>query len=113
MERLTTQELEAIRERIDGIWFAKAYVKGDPWKGYEVRCEATGQTIAETSAGIDAEFIANARTDIPRLLAEVERFRKVERGLRDITDRAYIANDPQLFEVIAKIKDVLYGGAVE
>jgi len=73
MTRLTTEEIEAIRERIEGIWFDKAYVKGDPWKGYEVRCETTGQTIAETSAEIDAEFIAEARTDIPALLAEVER----------------------------------------
>lgn len=76
MNQLTTQELEAIRERIDEIWFYKAYVKGDPWKGYEVRCANIGQLIAETSSKIDADFIANARTDIPKLLAEVDRLRK-------------------------------------
>ena len=94
MNHLTTQELEAIRERIEDIWFDKAYVKGDPWKGYEVRCATTGQTIAETSAKIDADFIANARTNIPKLLAEVDRLNdKVAYYLDEMERRQKLYDD--------------------
>ena len=95
MNHLTTEQLEAIRERIEDIWFDKAYVKGDPWKGYEVRCEATGQTIAETSAEINAEFIANARGDISALLAEVERLNRKVMELE--RERAYWRRDEGSF----------------
>lgn len=72
---MTHEQLEAIRERAEDTSFNKAYVKGDPWKGYEVRHEGNGMVIAEVSCGTDADFIANAREDIPALLADVERLR--------------------------------------
>lgn len=45
----------------------------------------------------DAEFIANARTDVPALVAEVERLRWIEVGAREagrIIDRLYEAQRP-------------------
>ncbi|MFJ7665289.1 hypothetical protein ACIQXW_23305 [Lysinibacillus sp. NPDC097162] len=69
-------KLTEIKERVEETPFNKAYVKGDPWKGYEVKNEGNGQTIAETPSGTDAEFIAHAYEDIPMLVAEVERLRK-------------------------------------
>lgn len=69
------EELDAIRKRADETSFSSAYIKGDPWKGYEVKDEGNGIVIAETSTKADAEFIANARQDVPALLAEVERLR--------------------------------------
>lgn len=69
------EQIEAIRERAEDTSFEKAYVKGDPWKGYEVRSEGNGMVIAEASCGTDADFIAHAREDVPALLAEVERLR--------------------------------------
>ena len=83
-------ELIDIRERVENTTFDKAYVKGDPWKGYEVRNEGNGIIIAETSSETDAEFIIYARQDIPFLLAEVERLSKelaYERGVID--DKQY------------------------
>ena len=68
-------KLTEIKERVEETPFDKAYVKGDPWKGYEVRSESNEQTIAETSSGTDAEFIAHAYEDIPMLVVEVERLR--------------------------------------
>jgi hypothetical protein len=68
-------ELEAIRERVEDTSFERAYVKGDPWKGYEVRDNGNGMAVAETSTKVDAEFIAHAREDVPKLLAEIERLR--------------------------------------
>jgi len=70
---MNAAQLNAIKERMEETPFNKAYVKGDPWKGYEVRSEGNGQTLAETSSGTDAEFIAHAYEDIPALVAEVER----------------------------------------
>jgi hypothetical protein len=71
--RLNAEEIEVIRKRAEDTSFERAYVKGDPWKGYEVRDNGNGIAIAETSTKVDAEFIAHARQDVPKLLAEIER----------------------------------------
>lgn len=65
-----------IRKCVENTTFEKAYVRGDPWKGYEVKNKENGMVIASTSSETDAEFIANARQDILVLLAEVERLSK-------------------------------------
>ncbi|WP_060210221.1 hypothetical protein [Sporosarcina koreensis] len=76
MQRLTQEQLEAIRER------AEAATEG-PWKnfdgGYIVGGSeiAVGEVVAEAERDADAEFIAHAREDIPALLAEVERMQKI------------------------------------
>jgi hypothetical protein len=69
------EELAEIRERAEETSFEKAYIKGDKWKGYEVKSEGNGVVIAEVSCGTDAEFIAHAREDVPKLLGEIERLR--------------------------------------
>jgi hypothetical protein len=76
-------DLQAIRKRAEATSFETAYVKGDPWKGYEVKDEGNGIAIAETLTKADAEFIAHARQDVPELLdiiaekdAEIERLKE-------------------------------------
>lgn len=77
MTRLTSDEIEAIRKR------AELATEG-PWKKEESRYEGQWNVTSvnemhDLSACLcrpnDAEFIANAREDIPKLLAEVERLR--------------------------------------
>jgi hypothetical protein len=67
--RLTNEELAAIRER------AEKATPG-PWidNGNEIVAECKPNLgIAGAISDEDAEFIAHARTDIPKLIAEVER----------------------------------------
>jgi chaperonin cofactor prefoldin len=90
--RVKREELEAIRERAEDTSFEKAYVKGDPWKGYEVKGIGNGMTIAEVSCGADAEFIAHAREDIPKLLTEIERLRAENSSLCPIGDLEVITS---------------------
>ena len=69
---MTLQELEEIRKRCD------AATEG-PWEQEDCRenhiATATGMDIAHAPKQINAQFIAHARTDVPALLAEVERLR--------------------------------------
>lgn len=75
-ERLTPAQLEAIRERVE-----KA--TAGPWE-YNAKIDSItaeddyGSFIIadDTETVVDAEFIAHAREDIPKLLAEIERLRK-------------------------------------
>lgn len=75
MTNITNAELTQMKERAEETSFDKAYVKGDPWKGYEIKSEGNGMVIAELPCETDAQFIAHAREDVPRLVAEVERLR--------------------------------------
>jgi hypothetical protein len=81
--RLNAEEIEAIRKRAEDTSFERVYVKGDPWKGYEVRDNGNGIVVAETHTKVDAEFIAHARENVPKLLAEIERLRE---ALEDVAD---------------------------
>lgn len=111
--RLTTEQIEAIRKRAekvsDGDWYAEVSTfENATEKLTEIAVQPGVAMSVRTEA--DAEFIANAREDIPKLLAEVERYKDVERKLRLITDKAYETSDPQLFTILHGIKDALYGG---
>lgn len=83
-KRMTTEQLEAILKR------AGAATEG-PWRyndkwGYLAPVTAQRQIshiCNEITRGYDAEFIAEARTDIPALLAEVERLREVMKFYAD------------------------------
>jgi hypothetical protein len=81
---LTDEELAALKARCE------AATPG-PWKPYiEGRDHVSGSSFIMTGEGVtrgedieltgaaeaDYDFIAHARQDIPRLLEEVERFRK-------------------------------------
>jgi hypothetical protein len=77
MERLTDEQLAEISKR------AEAATPGD-WCIYD-DIDATGERafyleteteiIGDTRKSSDAEFIAHAREDVPKLLAEIERLR--------------------------------------
>ena len=78
---LTEEDLFAIKVRCE-------QATPQPWKAYiEARDEISGSDFIQTggediylNAGAsiaDIEFIAHARHDIPRLIAEVERLRKL------------------------------------
>jgi hypothetical protein len=96
MNRLTIEQLEAIRERAEkateGPWFAihntDISVESPPGS-----CDIN--SIAYADRVPDAEFIANARQDIPALLAEVDRLRKLALEILDEYDhseRLYIGS---------------------
>lgn len=77
MKRLSSKEIEAIRERVekatDGPWI---YVPISDRLEYFIGGEGGNEAIAvEVFTKEDATFIAHARTDIPKLLAEIERLR--------------------------------------
>lgn len=79
MERLTDADLQAIKER------AEKATPG-PWKvgrqSPNGACNVgtiNGLLTAQTTDGSNAEFIAHAREDVPKLLAEVERLRRENR----------------------------------
>lgn len=75
---LTPEQLEAIRQRAEkataGPWTHSLL---SPYEGWYVM--RNGFILAEMYADnelADAEFIANARTDIPQLLTEIARLRR-------------------------------------
>ena len=87
------EELDAIRKR------AEAATPG-PWKYFEcadaIVCD--DYTITEElSLGYDGIFIANARQDVPVLLAEVER---CEAALRELGPEGMGEFDPALLPII-------------
>lgn len=104
MERLTAEQTEAIRKRTEaateGPW---------NWRGWGNTLIGRGSRIGyvvkavkvEIDAEIDvnskdADFIANAREDVPKLLAEVERLRE---GLESIAEYTQFDSSEQSAEV--------------
>jgi hypothetical protein len=86
---LTNEELAAIRERAEkatpGDW---AYYENDNvvvtlHPDYQYAMEI----VEEIGTGFDAEFIAHARADIPKLLAHIEVLEAENKRLKDIIDR--------------------------
>ena len=87
---ITGEELVQMKERAEkateGPWGnGEQYEQMDP--GHYVYSETSGLiVVAEeegTFRGEDAEFIAHAREDVPRLVAEVERLRAVIYNVAD------------------------------
>jgi predicted RNase H-like nuclease (RuvC/YqgF family) len=87
--KLTQEELEAIRKR------AEAATPG-PW-GKEFRYGISiitnyGFNVIDEDGGVtkypDAEFIAHARQDVPKLLAEIERLQKENRLLESFFEES-------------------------
>ncbi len=77
---MTEEELASIRQRCEnatsGPWIS--YIEGrDHTSGSNFIITGSGEDIALTGAtNADQDFIANARQDIPRLLAEIARLRR-------------------------------------
>lgn len=71
------KELDAIRERAEkatpGPWWLGGNDVDGPDTGYGELRVATISNTARREQKANAEFIAHAREDIPRLLAEIER----------------------------------------
>lgn len=106
---MSRADLDAIRERAEaateGPWSAAnehgllgpeaqpAWCVSQMRPGWESMSPTKGYVtdIAETFSDDpdrdpDAEFIAHARTDVPALIAEVERLRKIEAGVEALAD---------------------------
>lgn len=97
---MNVEQLDAIKEHAASTSFDKAYVKGDPWKGYEVKNEGNGVIIAEVLCETDAEFIATAREYVPMLVAEVERLKSLMAHIYEIThDTFYRKNEDNEYVV--------------
>lgn len=101
IDRLTDEELAAIRERVEKVWEG-------PWAVLPVdevcdRCENVYEVVSlerflcpvvsELKDKDIAEFIAHARDDIPKLLAEIDRLkeqlREDELLIRDLLNLAF------------------------
>jgi SMC interacting uncharacterized protein involved in chromosome segregation len=81
---LTKEELEAMRKRAEaatpGPWYVDVF-------GDEVRSNESDLSVAyDITDEANAEFIAHAREDIPKLLAEIERLNDVIKQLTETTE---------------------------
>jgi len=89
---MKAEELAVIKER------AEKATDG-PWSTPMRLIFGGGGYVANTSRIADAEFIANAREDVPKLVAEVKRLRSVIWRISDYCDmsveetRAYLDGD--------------------
>ncbi|WP_102273208.1 hypothetical protein [Cytobacillus massiliigabonensis] len=72
---LTNEQLNAIRERTEratpGYWWVKYGI--DESVEINVGHGFSARYVADVLRSNDGEFIANARNDVPMLLAEIER----------------------------------------
>jgi hypothetical protein len=93
-EMLSAEELQAIRERADkataGPWSVGDFYLDDchTFGAWAVETENHIPPVVECQeyppyfvGGFNAEFIAHARSDVPRLLALVEMYRNLTEGL--------------------------------
>lgn len=120
---MSEQQLAEIRARVAGAtagpWMADgAEIYRAPW-GYVVIDQWVGEMLRiedEAASNADAQFVAHARTDVPSLLAEIDRLRTqvatIRRALLGTTDGGEVEAG---FEIpaceIARILDELSGGA--
>lgn len=96
---MKAEELAVIKERADkateGPWMHSPYYEED----YGEVTSIKGVDVAEYLTIEDAQFIAHAREDVPKLVAEVERLRSVVWRISDYCDmsveetRAYLDGD--------------------
>lgn len=106
MERLTNAELEAIRQRAEAAtqgatpeWYVDEDYKDT------VRCAWSADLIAQSiPTEADATFIANARQDVPKLLAEVIRLRLLAHRLNV---ELHSAGETIVYEYPGNIKEEL------
>lgn len=109
---MTPEQLAAIRARAEaatpGPWMVDEGLVWDDgtgececqwyreirgWTDHGVQCEAGYLVLSRE----DAEFIAHARSDIPALVAEVERLRRtIRRAVDDLSVVKSLAQTPEL-----------------
>lgn len=91
---MNKQRLNEIKEQLEGTAIiGELYVKGDPWKGYEVIDNHNRMLIGEFSNKTEAELLASAPNMISELVNEVERLRE---ALENIAWTYEDANEPRL-----------------
>lgn len=107
MNKLSEKEIEAIRKR------AEMATEG-PWqKDGAIDIHSPNGTEVATAWGgyANQEFIAHAREDIPKLLAEIERLRSGLEALdKDISACLAYKLPFELIEISGYINDILHGG---
>ncbi|MCG5252570.1 ead/Ea22-like family protein [Brevibacillus agri] len=111
---ITPEELAAIRERAEratpGRWSIAGRppcVVSNPTGPREVICVGQDSNVeGQRDNWDDMQFIAHAREDIPKLLAEIERLQSVIRGVRSI------ANEFDYMSILGYL-DYLDGGDAE
>jgi hypothetical protein len=86
--RLTNEELAAIRERAEkatpGPWFKESDEYGNINVYFAWDAPNGGNEVVERiDSEDDADFIANARTDIPKLLAHIEALEVENERMKD------------------------------
>ncbi|WP_304019994.1 hypothetical protein [Desulfovibrio piger] len=128
---MTQEELEKIRKRSDaatpGPWVSEdggydvclgykpSHIRIGWWSGdHEEDCNADNRRVCELSDGehnnyknkeemqANAEFIAHAREDVPALLDEIERLKKVSRYL---AERIAFLDEWKLGISLCKVKE--------
>jgi hypothetical protein len=104
-KRLNAEELEAIRNRTEaatpGPWYAEDGTKHPLvtrpfmliYPPDEEDADTGGWVFGEISGQSDAEFIAHARQDVPKLLAEIERLKNVLNYIHELSAEFYTEED--------------------
>ncbi|MEH7521745.1 hypothetical protein V7149_00460 [Bacillus sp. JJ1503] len=91
MKRLTNEQLDAIRERVEkatsGPWFVKYGLDSA-----EVFVGDKRWIVAEIPKVSNAEFIAHAREDVPKLIAEIERLNEAIQQLSENREKWRISH---------------------
>lgn len=115
-EALSAEDLKAIRERAN-------HAGGGPWKisqhidgSWLIRHYAGGMVADAGFSNANADFIAHSRTDIPALLAEIERLKAENAELQIIKNRAGIFIKQRQFntaEVVGVARFILTGETEE
>lgn len=117
---MTEERLNEIKVRIEkattGPWdTGKQYEQMDP--GHYVYSKANGLIVVAEEEGTirenDANFIANARQDIPDLIAEIERVRELADELSRLMDDYHYAGtiaDKDAIEATNTFLRELYSG---
>lgn len=107
MNKLSEKEIEAIRKR------AEMATEG-PWQkdgAIDIHSPDGTEVAAAWGGYADQEFIAHARQDIPKLLAEIERLRSGLEALdKDISACLAYKLPFELIEISGYINDILHGG---
>lgn len=111
MKRLTDEELTAIRERcekatsgpweLEGSAVISEHAESYCWNGASndvCLLNDGGEYISNTNSESDADFIAHARDDVPRLFAEVERLRKALGNIEALSFYRGLFDDSPLLE---------------
>ena len=112
MNKLSEKEIEAIRKRAEkateGNW-AREILCHEQRKYTVGSFKGDLTVIGDIANEEDAEFIVHAREDIPKLLAEIERYREtINNVLNQIEELSFVRGEPlyyAYYELLEAIKN--------